>query len=472
MSKYIVGLDIGTTKIACFIGERSQDDKIRIVGFGKTKSAGVEHGVVKNIIDAANSIQKAVDEASQMAKYEVEEVYVGVAGQHISSRTNRGSLMIPNDHPLIEQSDLDRLIEDQYRLVLEPGEEIIHVFPQCYEVDKEQLGIEINPVGVAGKCLEADFHIVTGNVTAIRHIRNAVVKAGYKVKGLVLEPVASSLAVLDDRDRDAGVALVDIGGGTTDIAIFHEGIIRHTSVLALAGQAITEDVRRLCGIAPAQAESLKVKFGSCLPSCVNQDEIVSIPGIRGQQSREISLRSLAGIIKNRVQLILEQVDYEIEKSHYPKQSLLAGIVLTGGGGNIKNIKDFSELIIGVDSRIGTPDEHIDKDNSISFENLNHPMYATGVGLIIYGLAEEERLAMTAAENQAEDEVVEPEVEAAPIPDPEPAPEESETKEKRKWGRKKRSSEDEPKSKKKGFFDVLNSFGGGVYQDFLKKLNDD
>ena len=388
MEKYIVGLDIGTTKIACFIGQRAENGKIKIVGFGKTDSIGVERGVVRNIRSTAESIRHAVADASEMAKYDVKEVYVGIAGQHIKSQSNKGSVMIPSNHRMIEEEDVQRLIDDQYHILLEPGEDIIHVFPQCYIVDNDVLETDISPVGVAGKCLMANFHIVTGNTTNLHNIRDAVEEAGLRIKNVVLEPVASAYAVLDDRDKSAGVALVDIGGGTTDIAIFQEGIIRHTSVLPLAGNVITNDIRENCKILKHQAESLKTKFGSCLPTSVNQDDIISIPGIRNQDPREISVRTLAGIIKSRMQLILEQVGYEIQLSGFDRQ-LIAGVVLTGGGARLKNIKEFAELVIGIDTRIGTPDEHLDLSSSVSFEDLSHPMYATGIGLVLYGLEAEE-----------------------------------------------------------------------------------
>ena len=408
MDKYIVGLDIGTTKIACFIGERAQDGNIRIVGFGKTDSIGVERGVVRNIRSTAESIRHAVADASEMAKYDVKEVYVGIAGQHIKSQTNKGSIMIPPSHRMIEEEDVNRLIDDQYHILLDPGEEIIHVFPQCYIVDNDVLDTDISPVGVAGKCLMANFHIVTGNTTNLHNIRDAVEEAGLRIKDVVLEPVASAYSVLDDRDKGAGVALVDIGGGTTDIAIFQEGIIRHTSVLPLAGNVITNDIRESCHILKHQAESLKTKFGSCLPTSVNQDDIISIPGIRNQDPREISVRTLAGIIKSRMQLILEQVGYEIQISGFERQ-LIAGVVLTGGGARLKNIKEFAELVIGIDTRIGTPDEHLDLQGSVSFEDLAHPMYATGIGLVIYGL-EAEELAARKAQLASPETMVEPPLE--------------------------------------------------------------
>lgn len=397
----IVGLDIGTTKIACFIGERAQNGKIRIVGFGKTDSIGVERGVVRNIRSTAESIRHAVADASEMAKYDVKEVYVGIAGQHIKSQSNKGSVMIPPEHRLIEEEDVQRLIDDQYNILLDPGEDIIHVFPQCFIVDNDVLDNDISPVGVAGKCLMANFHIVTGNTTNLHNIRDAVEAAGLRIKNVVLEPVASAYSVLNELDKSAGVALVDIGGGTTDIAIFQDGIIRHTSVLPLAGNVITNDIRENCKILKHQAESLKIRFGSCLPTSVNQDDIISIPGIRNQDPREISVRTLAGIIKSRMQLILEQVGYEIELSGFERQ-LIAGVVLTGGGARLKNIKEFSELVIGHDTRIGIPDEHLDKETSANYDDLSHPMYATGIGLVIYGL-EAEELAAKKAATQVESE---------------------------------------------------------------------
>ena len=452
MNKYIVGLDIGTTKIACFIGERSQNGKLRILGFGKTESVGVERGVVRNIRDTSESIRRAVAEASEMAKYDVEEVYVGIAGQHIKSRSNTGSVMIPDEHRQIEKSDVDRLIDDQYRVMLEPGEEIIHVFPQSFTVDNDKLEPEINPVGVAGKCLMANFHIVTGNAANVRNIRDAVEEAGLKIKGVVLEPIASAYAVLDERDKNAGVALVDIGGGTTDIAIFQDGIIRHTSVLPLAGNVITNDIRESCKILKHQAESLKTKFGSCVPNLVNQDDIIAIPGIRNQPPREISVKTLAGIIKARMQLLLEQVQYEIQLSGFERQ-LIAGVVLTGGGARLKNIKEFSEVTIGIDSRIGTPDEHLDQQGSITFEDLSHPMYATGIGLVIYGLLEAEQEQRNAMDEKAAQESV-PVAEAQPAHEAEEEEVEVEEKNKEKTKKKKKIAKDE---NRKGFADSIKDW---------------
>lgn len=387
MSDIIVGLDIGTTKIACFIGQRNEETgKVKILGYGKTDSAGVERGVVKNIINASASIKHAVNMAADRAQVDVDEVYVGIAGQHIKSVENQGTVMIPAEHKYIEEEDVERLIEDQYHIMLDPGVEIIHIFPQTFIVDGEELSNEVSPIGVAGKQLKATFHIVTGNTANLRNIKDSVELAGLHIKGVVLEPVASAYAVLDDADRGAGVALVDIGGGTTDIAIFHEGIIRYTSVLPLAGNAITNDIKEGCKILKPQAETLKTRFGCCLPQNVSANDIVSIPGLRSQPAREICMKTLACIIKARTETILSQVDYEIKMSNYDKR-LLAGVVLTGGGANLRNIKELAEYITSTDTRIGFPDEHVDKDTPAE---LKHPMYATGIGLVLYGIEESEK----------------------------------------------------------------------------------
>lgn len=379
----IVGLDIGTTKIACFIGKRNEDGKIKIIGFGKTESKGVERGVVKNIKDTAKSITTAVEMAQEQAGIEVKEVYVGIAGQHIKSIETMGTVMIPPDHKYILQEDVDRLIDEQHNINLNPGEDIIHIFPQNFVVDGEELGIDVRPVGVAGKQLKSSFHIVTGNTMNLLNIYDSVERAGLMIKNVVLEPIASACAVLDQADRDAGVALVDIGGGTTDIAIFSEGIIRHTSVLAVAGNYITNSIKEDCKILRSQAENLKTRFGSCLPQNVKENDIISIPGLRTQPPREISMRTLAEIIKERTQVIIDQIDFEIKESHL-KDKLIAGLVLTGGGAMLRHIKELTEFNTKIDTRIGLPNEHLALDSEPEIINT---MYATGIGLVIYGFME-------------------------------------------------------------------------------------
>ncbi|MBR3784450.1 MAG: cell division protein FtsA [Bacteroidales bacterium] len=450
-NEIIVGLDIGTTKIACFVGMRGENGKVKILGFGKTESIGVEHGVVKGITQTADSITKAVNEAADQANVDIDEVWVGIAGQHIKSNPSHGSIMIPAEHTLIEQEDVDRLIDEQYNIQLPPGEEIIHVFPQQYIVDREPLSRDIPPVGVAGKSLEADFHMVTANVQNLQYIKYAVERAGLKIKGVVLEPIASAKAVLDDSDRDAGVAMVDIGGGTTDIAIFHDGIIRHTSVLPLAGNAITNDIREGCNILKRQAENLKVKFGSCLVQAVSENDVISIPGIRSQAPREIYVKTLAGIINARAKMIMEQVDYEIKLSGYHKK-LIAGVVLTGGGAQLKNIKDLCELMTTTDTRIGVPNEHLDPE-SVAFADLAHPMYATGIGLVLYGLEKTEAPQVDEEEKRGNAHVdifADMGAEAPAEPAPQPA-EQSKGKDKKVKGKGK-------------FDDVLGRFLNNIFNE--------
>ena len=421
-NEIIVGLDIGTTKIACFVGQRQENKKVKILGYGKCESLGVERGAVLNIKLAAESIKKAVTLAQDMAEYDIREVYVGVAGQHIRSNSSKGTIMIPSNQPYILEEDVKRLIDQQYGVSLLPGEEIVHLFPQTFRVDDQE--ISCDPVGVKANKLECDFHMVTGNTANIECIKHAVEIAGLRIRGLVLEPVASSYACLDERALEAGVALVDIGGGTTDIALFKEGIIRHTSVLAFAGNVITNDIKEGCTVMKNQAEALKTRFGSCMPSQVNEDDYVSIPVFKGAPEKEIGLRHLANIIKARTEQILEQVNYEIQQSGYGKQ-LIAGLVLTGGGANLKHIKDLASYITCIDTRIGLPNEHLDPSTP---KELVHPMYSTGIGLVLYGIEQSEQSQQPEPQEEKEPEVAEmpqpeqPEMPAPPIDEEEPEPE--------------------------------------------------
>jgi cell division protein FtsA len=378
-SEIIVGLDIGTTKIACIVGQRNEYDKIEILGYGKSPSIGVSRGVVANIEKTVQSIRRAVDEASLKSTVNIDHVFVGIAGQHIKSHQHRGSLVRNTLENEVDQNDIDTLIEDMHKLVMQPGEEIIHVIPQEYIVDKEQ-GIK-DPIGMSGISLEANFHIITGQITAAKNINKCVVKSGMNVEDLILEPLASAEAVLTEEEKEAGIALVDIGGGTTDIAIFQDGIIRHTAVIPLGGNIITEDIKEGCSIIKNQAEALKVKFGSALASENREEEIVSIPGLRGRPPKEITLKNLANIIQARIEEIVEHVFFEIKNSGYEKK-LIGGIVLTGGGAQLKHIAQIFEFLTGLDTRIGYPNEHL--ANNVP-EELSSPQYATSIGLVIKGL---------------------------------------------------------------------------------------
>jgi len=377
-SEIIVGLDIGTTKIAVIVGRRNEHGKIEILGMGKSDSVGVSRGVVLNIEQTVQSIRNAVAEAENKSGVDIKVVNVGIAGQHIKSLQHRGIKTRNNLEEEISQKDIDALIEDMYKLVMLPGEEIIHVLPQEYIVDNEQ-GIK-NPIGMSGIRLEANFHIITGQIAAARNIYKCVNKAGLEVSELTLEPLASADAVLSDEEKEAGVVLVDIGGGTTDVAIFQDGIIRHTAVIPFGGNVITEDIKEGCTIIKSQAELLKMKFGSALANENQENEIVSIPGLRGRPHKEISVKNLSHIIQARMEEIVEHVYYEIKNSGYEKK-LIAGIVVTGGGAQLKHTSQLIEYTTGMDTRIGYPNEHLAKGT----EDVTSPMYATAVGLVMKGI---------------------------------------------------------------------------------------
>ncbi len=374
-SEIAVGLDIGTTKIVAIVGRRNEFGKIEILGMGKSESFGVARGVVQNIDKTVEAIKTAVAEAEAKSGVDIKTVNVGIAGQHIKSVQHRGIKTRSSAEEEISQKDIDSLIEDMFRLVMQPGEQIIHVLPQEYIIDSEQ-GIK-NPIGMSGIRLEANFHIITGQMAAARNIYKCVEKAKLEVSELTIEPLASADAVLSDEEIEAGVVLVDIGGGTTDVAIFQDGIIRHTAVIPFGGNVITEDIKEGCTIIKSQAELLKIKFGSALASENQENEIVSIPGLRGRPHKEISVRNLSAIIQARMEEIVEHVYYEIKNSGYEKK-LIAGIVITGGGAQLKHVTQLVEYITGMDSRIGYPNEHLAKSN----EDITSPMYATSVGLIM------------------------------------------------------------------------------------------
>ncbi len=381
----IVGLDIGTTKIACLVGRKTDHGKIEILGIGKAPSLGVTRGVVSNIEKTVQSIRSAVEEAESKSGIEIKVVNVGIAGQHIKSLQHRGMITRDSIEEEISQKDVDELIEDMYKLVMLPGEEIIHVLPQEYIVDR-QPGIK-DPIGMSGVQLEANFHIITGQMAAAKNIFKCVSKAGLEVAELVLEPLASSSAVISNEEKEAGVALVDIGGGTTDIAIFHDGIIRHTAVIPFGGNVITEDIKEGCTIMHRQAELLKTKFGAAVTQTNQDNEVVCIPGLRGRDPKEISVMNLANIINARMSEILEHIYYEIKNSGFEKK-LIGGIVVTGGGSQLKHMNQLIEFTTGMDSRVGYPNEHLSSNTNI---NVTSPLFATGVGLVAKGFEKFELL---------------------------------------------------------------------------------
>ena len=381
-SNISVGLDIGTTKIVAMVGKKNEFNKVEILGIGKSKSLGVHRGVVNNITQTIQSIQQAIDEAKTISGEEIDEVVVGIAGQHIRSLQHSDYITRSNPEDVIGQEDVELLIQQVYKLVMLPGEEIIHVLPQEFKVDGQA---EIKePIGMYGGRLEANFHVVVGQVSSIKNIGRCIKSAGLSMGNITLEPLASSEAVLSQEEKEAGVALIDIGGGTTALAIFKDGIIRHTAVIPFGGNVITEDIKEGCSIIEKQAELLKVKFGSAWPGENRDSEIVSIPGLRGRDPKEISLKTLSKIINARVVEIIEQVYLEIKNYGHDEQKkkLIGGVVLTGGGSQLKHLKQLVEYITGMDTRIGYPSEHLAGDTESSETS---PMYATAVGLLMNAL---------------------------------------------------------------------------------------
>ena len=381
-NKFSVGLDIGTTKIVAMVGEKNQFDKIKVLGVGKSQSLGVHRGVVNNITQTIQSIKIAIDEAQSKSGIEIKDVAVGIAGQHIRSLQHSDYITRENPDEVINNDDIDKLIDQVYKLVMLPGEEIIHVLPQDFKVDGQSDIKE--PIGMYGSRLEANFHVVVGQVSSIKNIGRCIKSAGLNMANITLEPLASSEAVLSYEEKEAGVALIDIGGGTTDLAIFKDGIIRHTAVIPFGGNVITEDIKEGCSIIEKQAELLKVKFGSAWPGENKDTEIVSIPGLRGRDPKEISLKTLSKIINARVVEIIEQVYLEIKNYGHSEQKkkLIAGIVLTGGGSQLKHLKQLVEYITGMDTRVGYPSEHLAGNTQ---EAVSSPLFATSVGLLMSAL---------------------------------------------------------------------------------------
>ncbi len=375
----IVALDIGTTKVCAIAGRRNEHGKLEVLGIGKVASTGVIRGVVTNIEKTVKAIADAITMAERQASTKFRVVHVGIAGQHIKSMHHRGLLTRDDVNTEIGDGDIGKLVSDMHRLVLPPGDKIIHAIPQDYTVDGEQ-GI-LDPIGMSGIRLEANFHIITGQITASNNLRKCIEKAGCEVADITLEPIASSDSVLSEEEKEAGVALVDIGGGTTDISVFYDGILRHTAIVPFGGDVVTKDIKEGCTVMKNQAEKLKVKFGSALAAEVYDNRVIAIPGLKGRDPKEISEKNLALIIQARVEEILDYVMHQIQLSGY-EHKLIAGIVLTGGGALLKNIDKLTEFHTGITTRIGIPAEQLASGN---LEQLYSPVYSTVVGLLLRGI---------------------------------------------------------------------------------------
>lgn len=376
----IVGLDIGTTKIAAIAGRKNEFGKLEILGFGLAKSNGVQHGMVLNIDQTITAIESALKNCYESNPgLEINEVYVGIAGHHIKSLQTRGDIVRRSTDDEIKQLEIDQLIADQYKTYIPAGDQIIDVIPQEYTVDNIQNIID--PIGYTGVKVGANFHIITGDRNAIRNINRSVQKAGLKVKDLMLQPLASSAAVMGEQDVEAGIAILDIGGGTTDLAVFYEGILKHTAVIPFGGENITNDIKMGLGVLKTQAELMKVQYGSALSEAAQNNAFIKIPGLRGLPSREISVKNLASIIQARMSEILAFVTFHLKQVGMDNKMMNGGIVLTGGGSQLKHLIQLTEYATGLNARIGYPNEHL-ASNHIA--ELEKPMYSTCVGLILKG----------------------------------------------------------------------------------------
>jgi cell division protein FtsA len=376
----IVGLDIGTTKIAAIAGRKNEYGKLEILGFGRANSNGVQHGMVLNIDQTIKAIQTALENCYKSnPNLEIHEVYVGIAGHHIKSLQTRGDIVRQSTDEEVRQSEVDQLINDQYKTYIPAGDQIIDVIPQEFTVDNFQ-NIP-NPIGYSGVKVGANFHIITGDKNAIRNINRSVEKSGLHVKDLVLQPLASASAVMCEQDLEAGVAIVDIGGGTTDLAVFYEGILKHTAVIPFGGENLTNDIKTGLGVLKTQAEQMKIQFGSALADEAKANAFITIPGIRGMAPKEISVKNLANIIQARMGEILDFVVYHLKQVGLDNKMLNGGVILTGGGSQLKHVIQLTEYITGLNARIGYPNEHLASGH---IDELSKPMYSTCIGLILKG----------------------------------------------------------------------------------------
>jgi cell division protein FtsA len=372
----IVGLDIGTTKIGCIIAELDSDRNVKIVGVGTSRSEGLRRGVVVNLEKTVVSIGRAIEEAELMAGVEVRNVYAGIAGDHIRSINSHGVIAVSRGGVEITRADIGRVVDAAKAVAIPMDREILHILPQEFTVD-DQKGIK-DPTGMAGIRLEVDVHIVTGAVSSAQNLVKAIQQAGYQVRDLVLEPLASSHGVLTDDERELGVALLDIGGGTTDIALFHEGSIRHTAVIGLGGNSVTNDLAIGLRTPARDAERIKERYGAALASMVDPDEEIVVPHMAGQGERRVSRELLASIIQPRMEEILSLAKADIKKTGW-HDKVPSGFVLTGGAAALPGTVELAEEILAMPVRIGRP-----LGVTGLVDSVDEPRFATGVGLVIYG----------------------------------------------------------------------------------------
>jgi cell division protein FtsA len=373
-TRTFVGLDIGTTKISCIIADQNASGELRVVGVGNAPSEGLRRGVVVDLDKTVASITRSVEEAERMAGVEVKGVYAGIAGDHIRSINSRGVIAVSRKENEIAQADVERVVEAAKAIAIPMDREIIHVIPQEFIVD-DQDGIK-DPVGMSGVRLEAEVHIITGAVTSAKNICRAIQRSGLKVYDLVLEPLASASAVLDDDERGLGVVLLDIGGGTTDVAVFHEGSIRHTAIIPFGGANVTSDIAIGLRTPIDKAENLKIQFGSALASLVASDAMLAVSGVGGRADREISRHVLASMIEPRMEEIFALANKEVRKNHFA-ELLGGGVVLTGGTSLLPGIAELAEQVFEMPVRLGVP-----RGLGGLSAQVADPRFSTGVGLVL------------------------------------------------------------------------------------------
>src|SRR5438034_3015859 len=375
-TRTFVGLDIGTTKISCIIADQSGNGELRVVGIGNAPSEGLRRGVVVDLEKTVGSIQRAVDDAQRMAGVPVRGVYAGIAGDHIRSINGRGVIAVSRKDNEIGPADVERVVEAAKAIAIPMDREIIHVIPQEFIVD-DQDGIK-DPVGMSGVRLEAEVHIITGAVTSAKNICRAIQRAGLKVYDLVLEPLASSHAVLGPDERDLGVALLDLGGGTTDVAVFFERSIRHTAIVPFGGANVTNDIAIGLRTPIDKAEAIKIQFGAALAALVSHTESLTVNGVGGRSDRQISRHLLASMIEPRMEEIFVLANKEVKKNHFAEM-LGGGVVLTGGTSLMPGVVELAEQVFEMPVRLGAP-----QGLGGLGANVADPRFSTGVGLVLHG----------------------------------------------------------------------------------------
>ena len=376
--QFVAAIDVGTTKIVTLLGKRNENRKLEIVGFTRSDSRGIRRGEVLNPEEASNVVRDTIIDLQRRTGVIFSEVFVGIAGQHIRIVKSRNYINRASYDDSITAADIEKLNRDAGNIALDEGKEIIHILPQSYIVDNET--DIFNPIGMLGKRLEANYNIVVGNIDSIKRIKKCIHQTGLTIKEFILEPLASSDAVLYDEEREAGVALVDIGGGTTDLAVFHDNVLRHSAVFPYGGSVVTRDIKEACGLSEEVAEEVKLQFGVALSDAAEENKVIVIPSkIKGREPKEVSIRNLAHIIQARMEEIIDGIMFEVENSGYAGK-LGCGIVITGGGAMLRHLKELFHFRTGMDVRISNPGEHLTGDS----ENINEPCYATGVGLLMKG----------------------------------------------------------------------------------------